>query len=129
MAFVTAIFTVFVAEYAHLRAELTRAEHELNFTTPGRLAASRLGRTVAREAVESALVASIASFAGGMLPLVVGASIPRYSWCSLLAAFAGLGMLGVALARSGGGDRLTWSVALVVCGIVVTFVGAQLKIA
>jgi hypothetical protein len=57
VAFVSAIFTVFVAEYAQLRAELARAERELSLTVSGRLAAGALGRQVAREAVEAALVA------------------------------------------------------------------------
>jgi hypothetical protein len=54
VSLVTAVFTVFVAEYANLRARLRRAERELNLTRSGRLATTQLGRTVAHEAAGAA---------------------------------------------------------------------------
>ena len=45
VALVSAVFTVFVAEYAQLRAGLVRAEHELNLLRSGRMATTQLGRS------------------------------------------------------------------------------------
>jgi predicted membrane protein (TIGR00267 family) len=88
VAFVSAVFTVFVAVYAQSRAEVARAERELSLTTTGRLAAGALGRRVTREAVESALAAGVSSFAGAIVPLAVGVSVRHYSWTALAVAVA-----------------------------------------
>lgn len=128
-AFVSAIFTVFVAEYAQLRAELVRAERELSLSVSGRLAAGSLGRQVAREAVQAALVASVASFAGATLPLLVGVALRGHSWTALAVAIAALGLLGAGLAAAVEGSRLRWVLALVACGVVVTTIGTMLDIA
>lgn len=126
VAFVSAIFTVFVAEYAQLRAELARAERELSLTVSGRLAAGALGRQAAREA---ALVASVASFAGAILPLLVGVALRNYSWTALAVAVVGLGALGASLATAVGGRRPRWIITMMVCGGLVAAIGTMLDIA
>jgi len=73
-ALISSVFTVFVAEYGQLRAELARAERELSFTHSGRLAAGHLGRQVAREAAAASAVASGASFARALVPLLLAGS-------------------------------------------------------
>lgn len=129
VASVTAIFTVFVAEYANLRAELRRAARQLNFTESGRLATTQLGRVVRREAMEAALLASLASFFGSASPLLVGSLAPSYPWVSLLFAVIALGALGIALARATSSHALFWSGGLITCGIVVAAIGSQLRLA
>ena len=128
VAFVTAVFSVFVAEYAHLRAELTEAERQLNLSESGRLATTHLGRAVAREGLEAALLASGASFLGAIIPLLIAAALPRTPWCAFVVAIVGLGVLGGALARSVNGSFLRWVVILAICGCLVAFVGVELKI-
>jgi predicted membrane protein (TIGR00267 family) len=129
VALVTAVFTVFVAEYANPRARLRRAERQLNLTRSGRLATTQLGRTVAREALEAAVAACVASFLGAICPLLVGALLPAWPWCSLLFAVAALAVLGAALAKATSGHVHYWSGALAVCGVAVAAVGTQLRIA
>ena len=129
VAFVSAIFTVFVAEYGQLRAELARAEHELSLSESGRLASGALGRQVAREAIEAALVASIASFVGAIVPLLVGVALRPYSWAALVVAITALGGLGASLATAVGGRRPRWVIAMMVCGGVVAAIGTVLDIA
>jgi hypothetical protein len=75
VALISSIFTVFVAEYGQLRADLAWAERELSFTVSGRVAASNLGRQVAREAAAASAVASGASFAGAVTPLLIGGAL------------------------------------------------------
>lgn len=128
VALISAIFTVFVAEYAQLRAELAHAERELSLTESGRLAAGALGRQVAREAVEAALVASMSSLVGAIVPLLVGVALRHYSWTALAVAIAALGALGASLATAVGGRRPRWIVSLVVCGGVVAAIGTMLDI-
>ena len=129
VAFVTGIFTVFVAEYAQLRNELARAERELNMTSSGRLATGHLGRAALREAAGAAAVASVSSFFGAAAPLLIGAGLRSHPWIALVIAVAGLGGLGAALAGMFGGRRPRWTVALMVGGVVVAIVGARLDIA
>jgi len=128
VAFVSSVFTVFVAEYGQLRAELARAERELSFTRSGRLAAGHLGRQVAREAAAASAVASVASFIGAAIPLAVGAAAPAYSWSALVVSVGALGALGGALATAVGGRRRRWIIAMMVMGVAVAAVGTALDI-
>ena len=128
VSLVTAVFTVFVAEYANLRARLRHAERQLNLTRSGRLATTRLGRTVAHEAAAAALVASVCSFSGALCPLTIGALLPGSPWCALVFAIGALFVLGLALARATSGRMTYWSTTLVVCGIAVALVGIQLRV-
>lgn len=128
VAFVSALFTVFVAEYAQLRSELARAERELSLTASGRLAAGYLGRQVAKEAFGSAAVASFASFVGAVSPLLIGSALHGHSWSALPVALAALAVLGAALATVVSGHRVTWVVALVLAGAIVSAVGVALDI-
>jgi hypothetical protein len=128
VALVSSVFTVFVAEYAQLRAELVRAEHELSLTASGRLAAGALGRQVIREAAEAAAIASIASFVGAIGPLLVGVAARSYRWVALAVAIAALGCLGASLAAVVGGRRARWVFVLVVSGLAVTVIGTVLNL-
>lgn len=128
VALVSSVFTVFVAEYGQLRAELARAERELSFTRSGRLAAGHLGRQVAREAAASSAVASCASFAGALIPLTAGAAAAPYSWLALVISVGALGGLGAALATAVGGRRRRWIIAMVAMGVAVAAVGTVLDI-
>lgn len=128
VALISSVFTVFVAEYGQLRADLARAERELSFTRSGRLAAGHLGRQVAREAALASAVASGASFIGALIPLVVGAVIATYSWSALIVSVGALGGLGGALATAVGGRRSRWIIAMMVMGLAVAAVGTALDI-
>lgn len=129
VAMVTAAFTIFVAEYASLRADLSRAERELNLTSQGRLAATNLGRQVRREALAAAVVGCAASFGGAVAPLLVGAATAPYSWTALVVSVGGLGALGAGLAKAVRGHRLRWVVLMTLMGAVVGYVGVLLDIA
>jgi predicted membrane protein (TIGR00267 family) len=124
----SAVFTVFVAEYAQSRTELVRAERQLMFTRSGRLAATSLGRAVLREALAGSVAAGASSFAGAALPLVIGALLPRASWIALVVSVAALGGLGVLLSASVGGRRTVWAVVLVIAGIAVTIIGVRVDL-
>jgi hypothetical protein len=72
VALASAWFTLFVAQYAQYRLELVRAERQLMFTSSGRLAATRLGRAVIRDALAESTSAALASFVGASFPLAMG---------------------------------------------------------
>jgi len=129
VALISSVFTVFVAEYGQLRAELARAEHELSFTHSGRLAAGHLGRQVAREATVNSAIAGGASFIGAFTPLLIGAAIAAYRWSALIVSVAALGALGGALATAVGGKRRRWIITMMVMGIAVAVAGTYLNIA
>lgn len=128
VALISSIFTVFVAEYGQLRANLARAERELSFTVSGRLAASNLGRQVAREAAAASAVASGASFVGAVTPLLIGAALTAYSWSALIVSVAALGALGAVLAAAVGGRRLWWIIAMIAMGLLAAAAGTALNI-
>ena len=128
VALISSVFTVFVAEYGQLRADLARAEHELSFTRSGRMAAGHLGRQVVREAAVASAVASGASFVGALVPLLAGAVIAAYSWSALIVSIGALGILGGALATAVGGRRRHWITAMIVMGAAVAAVGVGLDI-
>jgi predicted membrane protein (TIGR00267 family) len=128
VALLTSLFTVYVAEYAQLRSELVHAERELNLTSAGQLATTRLGRAVRREAAVAALTASAWSFVGSLAPLLLGSALPSASWLALALGVAALGALGLLIARAVYGDPLRWAVAMTIGGLVVTAVGVQLNI-
>ena len=125
----TGFFVIFVSGYVALRAELVRSAHQLNLTGSGRLAATRLGRTVVREAGWEATAGGIASFLGSLVPLAIAWAFPNHGWVGILVAFAMLAGLGVVLANLIQGRKLVWAILLTVGGIALTVIGLWLKIA
>lgn len=107
-ALVTAAFTMFVADYAERRSHLVRPSRELNLTEPGRLAASNLGREVARESVLATVVAGAASLVGAAGPLFLGALLPLPPWVTLAISIGFLGLLGWMIAKMLVARRLRW---------------------
>jgi VIT1/CCC1 family predicted Fe2+/Mn2+ transporter len=129
VAFVTSGFTVFVAEYAQRRAQVARAEVQLNMTSSGRLATSRLGRAVIAESVVASAIASSASLVGALVPLGIGTVSQQYAWFALVFAVVALALLGAALAHVVGGSRSRWASVMAMSAVVLAFVGDKLHIA
>jgi predicted membrane protein (TIGR00267 family) len=127
-ALASGAFVFFVARYAELRRELIRAERQLNLTSHGRLAATRLGVAALHDALLSGLISSVSAFCGALVPLLMAAFCPGYRWVSILAALATLALLGIGLARVVHGHVLRWSIGLVAGGGALSIVGAYLKI-
>ena len=124
----TTIFVFFVAHYVELRAELVRSERELNLLSHGRLATTRLGRTVFYEAFFGAIVASACSFLGAVIPLLFSLLLPGLPLLGLALTIVLLGALGALLAWSTFGSPIVWSIAMMTGGIVLTIIGVQLDI-
>jgi len=127
-AFATGAFVFLVARYSQLRAELVVAERQLNLTSHGRLASSKLGRAILREAILAAALSSVSSFVGAMIPLIVAALVPAHGWAALVAALITLALLGAGLAKVSFGSPWYWSSTLVAGGVVLSILGAQLRI-
>ncbi len=129
VAFVTSIFTVFVAEYAQQRAHLDRASRQLNLSASGHLATTGLRRRVMRTAATSAGIAGLSSFVGAAVPLTVSGALHSVPWVGFVVAIVLLALLGAALAKSFDAPWAPWVVALVVAGIAVSAIGSWLDIA
>jgi len=127
-AFVSSAFVFYVAHYTQLRGELVHAERQLNLMSHGRLASTRLGRSVQMEALVTAVLSSVASFFGALIPLLTGALLPTFRWSPVLASLGSLGVLGIALARVVHGSYWLWCGGLVVGGFVLSLVGVRLHI-
>lgn len=128
VSLVTGALVFFVSNYHQLRAELIRAETQLNLTSHGTFAASRLGAAIVREALWATAIASGASFLGALVPLLIGALLPELRWIAIVASLASLGILGLALARSVHGTYWRWGLGLLCGGILVFFIGLKLRI-
>jgi VIT1/CCC1 family predicted Fe2+/Mn2+ transporter len=128
VAFVTGLIMFFVAEYAQQRAELVRAEHQLNMTRSGRLAAGALGQRARAEAAAAAATSSVSSLVGALVPLLIGAALPTLHWLPLVLAVGGLGGLGAVLARAVNGKPILWALAMLICGTAAAVVGVELKL-
>jgi predicted membrane protein (TIGR00267 family) len=124
----SAAFMLFVAHYSELRAELFEAERQLNLTSHGQMAASRLGRVVLLESGTAALIGCIAGFCGSLLPLVVGVMVPSAPWLSIVVALTVLAVLGVSLARAASGQPIQWAFALIVGGGILAYLGTYLRL-
>jgi VIT1/CCC1 family predicted Fe2+/Mn2+ transporter len=128
VAMLTDGFSFFVARYADLRSELIRAERQLNLTSPGRFATTRLGRAVLQDAWRAAIIVTVCSFFGALLPLIVSAVFPSPSWLGVAVAVGTLALLGVVLARSVYASPARWAFALTVAGIFLSLIGMKLEI-
>lgn len=127
-AAISGAFIFLVAHYADLRGELVEAERQLNLTTHGRLAASHLGRAAFFGAATKAMIASACTFVGALLPMLVGAFIARPRWLPMVVSIIALSLLGFFVARSVWGRPWRWVLALALAGVVLTYIGAKLKI-
>jgi VIT1/CCC1 family predicted Fe2+/Mn2+ transporter len=107
---------------------LIRSERQLNLTSHGRLAAGRLGTEVRYEAIRAGVTSSLAAFCGALLPLMAAALAPQHHWIAILSALLALAALGFALARAVHGSSTRWSLGLVAGGILLSLLGAFLKI-
>lgn len=128
-AFASAAFAFFVAKYAELRGVLVRAGRQLSLREDQRLQQTDLGRRAASEALTATAIVCTASFCGAALPLLAGAILPGPAWLAIVLALAVLGALGLGLAHVLDGDWFRWSAALVGGGVLLTAIGAELKIA
>jgi hypothetical protein len=89
-AMATGAFIFYVGRYAELRGTLIRAEQQLNLTSRGKLATTRLGRAVLHEAVRDSAVSGVSSFAGALLALLLAVGLPS---APALARMIPVGML------------------------------------
>jgi VIT1/CCC1 family predicted Fe2+/Mn2+ transporter len=128
VAALTGGFAFFVARYADLRSELVRAERQLNLLSRGRLASTRLGSAVLRDAWQGAVIVSTCSFLGALLPMTVSAVLPKPTWLGVVFAIGTLTLLGIFLARSVYGSRSRWALGLALVGTLLTLAGVKLDI-
>jgi VIT1/CCC1 family predicted Fe2+/Mn2+ transporter len=127
-ALVSGAFVFYVAHYAQLRGELVHAERQLNLLSHGRLASTRLGYAVLKEALWAAGLSSVASFLGSLIPLLTGFFLPRFRWGAIAISMTSLGILGIGLAHVVHGSYWRWCVGLVISGAVLSFIGIKLHI-
>jgi hypothetical protein len=118
-------FVFFTAEYIRLRGELLRSERQLNLTSGGRLAATRLGRAVLLETLASAVVSSVCNFLGALIPLIAGTVV---AWLAIVIAVSFLAALGVGAGRAVHGSSSVWALALVIAGGIPTIAGIKFRI-
>ena len=131
VAFVTALsgsIVYFISEYSTQRNSLINAEKELNLADHGKFVTSNLGKQILKETFAGVLISGFFSFFGAFIPISGAVFFPQYSWLSILIALLILAALGFSVARLVYGDSFKWIVALVVTGIVVSFVGYKLHV-
>ena len=123
---ISGVFVFFTAEYVRQRGALVHAERQLSLTS--HLAATRLGQAALRDTLWGAAISCACNFLGALLPLSVGALLPRFSWLAIAVGLLALGVLGAACARLTYGHPALWASALVVVGGLLTLAGLKLRI-
>ncbi|HTT84624.1 MAG TPA: hypothetical protein VMF67_14190 [Rhizomicrobium sp.] len=124
----TTLFVFFVAHYAELRAELSRAERQLSLLTRGTLAAGQLGKRALREAATGSMIAAGCGLLGASAPVALCLLFPASHGMAIVAAIAMLGILGAILGRSLHSSAVLWSAAIMGGGAVLTWLGVKLAI-
>ena len=124
----TTSFVFFVAHYAQLRSELVRSARQLNLRSRSHLATTQLGKQILREALLSAVMASICGVIGSTIPIALSLIFPQLPALGVCLTICLLGVLGWALALSVFGSPFLWAVGLMIGGIVVTVIGVKLNI-
>jgi predicted membrane protein (TIGR00267 family) len=127
-AAVSGAFVFFMAHYAELRGELVHAERQLTLLSHGHFAATRLGRAVLRDAFGGALVASGCTFLGALIPLLTATIPSTPAWLGVAVAIGALALLGTFLAKAVYGQPFRWALGLVLAGLLITFIGLQIRI-
>lgn len=124
----TTSFVFFVAHYAQLRSELVRSARQLNLLSHGRLANTKLGRQILREAMLAAFIASICGVAGSAIPMALALVFPQIPILGITLTMVLLAVLGWALALSVSGSPFFWAAGLMLGGVIVTIIGTKLSI-
>ena len=124
----TTIFVFFVAHYAELRADLARAENELNLMSHGQLASSSLGRRALLQSLGGGALAAVCGVGGSTVSLLLAVWLSRPAWAGIAADILLLGLLGALLARSFRGSSPIWALTIMAGGAALTWVGLKLDI-
>jgi|UniRef100_A0A7V6A4H4 predicted membrane protein (TIGR00267 family) len=127
-AAIAGAFIFFVAHYADLRSELIRAERQLNLLSHGRFATTQLGKAVLRESLVSAVIDSVCTFIGALIPLSASLIPHGPRWLGAAVGIGALAVLGFFLGRAAYGSPVRWAVALTLAGVLVAYIGMNLKI-
>jgi VIT1/CCC1 family predicted Fe2+/Mn2+ transporter len=127
-AMATGAFVFYVGRYADLRSRLIRAERQLNLASRGKLATTHLGRAVLGEAVRESAVSGASSFAGALVPLLLGAVTRAVPAVAVGVPIAILAAMGLVLARVVAGSPLVWAGGLVAGGIAMAALGWKLHL-
>jgi predicted membrane protein (TIGR00267 family) len=128
VASISAVFTFFVAQYSRFRHDLVHAEKHLTIGSRGPLVKTQLGRAVLLESVAGSFVSGGCSFVGAVAPLLFAMIRPGAVWLSLGAPIAALGLLGGLLGRWVYGHVILWALGLMSIGIVLIFIGIEVRI-
>lgn len=121
-------FVFFVAKYSELRGQLIHAEKQLNLTSSGKLASTRLGRKVLNQSSSDALISGLSGFLGAFLPLISAILVPEYPWFAIAFSSFILAILGFILGNAVGRKPIIWSLMLALGGLVVSLIGYLLHI-
>jgi hypothetical protein len=121
-------FAFFVASYADLRTELVCAERQLNLICHGHFASTQLGRFVLHDAWQGALIISICSFFGVILPLTISVMLPRPTWPGVAVGIGTLALMGIFLAKAVYGSPTCWVLVLAIAGALLSLIAVKLEI-
>lgn len=121
-------FVFFISEYSRQRHRLIIAEKELNLTSHGKFAVSNLGKKIIQETLGGTCLAGFCSFLGAFIPISGAVFFPNQAWLSIVVGLLILAILGFSVARLVYGKPVTWMAALILTGILVSFIGYKLHV-
>ncbi len=117
----------FTAELARRNQELVHAEQQLNLSSHGRLAATRLGHFVLVESSKATIVVIASNFFGALSPFLVSL-ISQFRWVPIYFSIVLLGILGLTIATATYRSKILWTGSLMIAGGALTALGLWLRI-
>lgn len=121
-------FSYFIAEYTRLRSEISRTSKQLILRSPSYLIRSKIGRDILIESVLGTALSVGSGFLGSMIPLSFSLVLPSDGLISIMVAIGALSVMGLGIARSVRGNYIFWLMTMIVLGVIVTYIGYNLKL-
>lgn len=121
-------FVAFIVNYTQERNELIRWEKQLNITSSGRLAATKLGKEVLLDVIKKTLLTFVFTFLGTLCTLSIIIFLPKNPLLIISFIVLLLGFLGNALSHIIYGNAIRWTVGFIIAGLLITYIGIILHI-
>ncbi len=121
-------FSYFIAEYTRLRSEISRTSKQLVLRSPSYLIKSKIGHDILIESVAGTALSVGSGFLGSMVPLSFSIILPTYGLISIMVAIGALSIMGLGIAKSVRGSYIFWLMTMIALGVIVTYIGYNLKL-
>ncbi len=116
-----------VAEYGKLRAEERLIYKHLRPQGSG-IVRREVNIDLFADAFKGGGISMLMGFVGASIPLISYSLLNKTPYVSIAISYATLTTLGIVLGRKSGGSAMSWSVSLVILGLLMTLLGYYVQV-